>query len=140
LIQLAPFRLCRENTTFNTNQLILIVGSLSAIAWIATLAVGFVLYDALSLGNLVIIITLGWLLATLGVSYYLTANHQENLLDVTVWKSWLALSVFASVVNIGAGLILELGYVSMAVELIKTLPMDTVSFFRGSSSMLLGAS
>lgn len=124
LIQLATFRTRRVNTPFNTNRLILITGSLSAVAWIATLAVGFVLYDALSLGNLVIVITLGWLLLTLGVSYYLTANQQGKLLDVTVWKSWLGLSVLASLVNIGAGLILELGYVSMEVEPIKTLPME----------------
>ena len=124
LIQLVTLSSDRVNTPFNTNRLVLITGSLSAIAWIATLAVGFVLYDALSLGNLVIVITLGWLLLTLGVSYYLIANQQGNLLNVTVWKSWLALSVLASLVNIGAGLMLELGYVSTEVEPIKTVPME----------------
>lgn len=111
-------------TPFNTNNLVLITGILSSIAWIATLAIGFVLYSMISLGSLVIGLALAWLILTLGVSYVLKANQQGTVLGATVWKVWFALSVLGNLVNIGAGLVLELGYVSQTVEPIKTLPME----------------
>jgi hypothetical protein len=52
------------------------------------------------------------------------ANQQGSLLDATVWNVWFSLSVLGTLVNIGAGLMLELGYVSAMVEPIKTLPME----------------
>lgn len=107
---------------FDTDDLILITGIGSGVAWILTIVSGFVLYESFSLGVLVILITAGWAVLTVGASYYLVQNQQGRILDMTVWKMWLITSSLALLVNILAGLTVELNIVS-GMETIRTVTM-----------------
>lgn len=109
----------------STNSLIGITGAISGVSWIATLGFGFVLYSYLTLGQLVIAISIGWLVVTAITSLYIVKKSEKGLIDLNVWKVWLALSVIGCVVNIVAGAFLEVGlFVDQGTEPIKTAPME----------------
>jgi hypothetical protein len=107
---------------FNTDDIVLITGIGSGVAWILTIVFGFVMYESFSLGVLVILITAGWVVLTAGVSYYLVQNQQGKILNMAVWKVWLITSSLALLINILAGLTVELNIVN-GMETIRTTPM-----------------
>lgn len=107
-----------------TNSLIGITGSVGAVLWFATLAFGFVLYDNLTLGMLVIVISVGWLVATALTALYVIKKSERSLINLNIWKIWLVLSVIGCLTNIVAGVLLEMNlFVDQSIEPIETAPM-----------------
>lgn len=112
------------NKPYNTSELVFLTGILSTVGWIGTIVFGRVLYSSLSLGNLVIVLSLGWLLLTLGSGYYLNKNTEDYVLEADVWKVWFWLSIAGIIINIVSGAVLEVGLVSTDSAAIETLPME----------------
>lgn len=95
-------------TRMDTNSLIAITGVVGTVAWIVTIPVAWAMLDHVSLGWIVITLAVGWLLLTLGTAVYLRKNASRRLTNLFVWKLWLGLSVLGCLINIGAGVLLEL--------------------------------
>lgn len=109
---------------YNTNELVSLTGIIGAAGWIGTIVFGRVLYSSLSLGNLVISLSFGWLILTIGSSYYINKNTKDYVLEADIWKVWFWLSIGGIVVNIASGAVLELGLVSAESAVIETFPME----------------
>jgi hypothetical protein len=109
---------------YNTSELVSLTGIIGAAGWIGTIVFGRVLYSSLSLGNLVIALSFGWLILTIGSSYYINKNTKDYVLEADIWKVWFWLSIGGIVVNIASGAVLELGLVSAESAAIETFPME----------------
>ena len=91
----------------NTKYLIFVTGILGAIAWIATILSGMYMFGRVGLGNIVIIISVGWIVATILTTVFLKNRANVGLVNLVVWKLWLVLSILGCLVNILAGVMME---------------------------------
>lgn len=93
----------------NTNYLISVTGILGAIAWIVTMFSGMYMYGQIKIGRIVILISLGWVILTISTALYLKRKSASGLVNLSVWKLWLALSILGCSINILAGAMMEIG-------------------------------
>lgn len=111
------------STPFNTSQLVALSSIITAIAWAATLAGGFVLYSTVGIGTLVVLLSAGWLVVTLVSIWFMSRATPDALKQMRVWRIWAGLSVAGCLVNIVAGLVVAGGFVGGNI-LITTAPME----------------
>jgi hypothetical protein len=106
----------------DTDDMVLLTGVMSALGWLLTIISGYFLYSKLSLGLLVIVISIGWLVPTVGVSYYMKQKQKGSILSTRVWKSWLVLSFAGLIVNIISGISVEV--LEFSGPTISSVPME----------------
>lgn len=109
--------------SINTNYLVSVTSIIGTISWIATMFLGKSMLGQITIGKIIILISLGWIFVTVLTAIYLRHKANSSLVNLLVWKVWLGLSILGCIINISAGVMLENGiYPSFSYNYAVILP------------------